>query len=233
VADAARAAEPTMAVTRYPPIRDQIAAIIRTAIIDVVFVPGQLLIERELCVMTGASRPSVREALRQLEAEGLVESRNGRGTVVRDLSLEEATAVYEVRAELEGLAARLFCLRATDEQQQGAADAVVELRRAITGGAESKAILQAQSAFYAILFAGAGNDVLNQTVRGLQVRVAQLRARTLAVPSRALESLAEFEEIATELAARRPGPAQRAAAKHVHRAAAVMAASSRDGAARA
>ena len=106
-----------MAVTRHPPIRDQIADILRSAIVKLEFEPGQVLVERNLCEMTQASRPSVREALRQLEAEGLVESHNGRGTIVRVISAEEAAQVYEVRAELEGLAARLFTERATGDQR--------------------------------------------------------------------------------------------------------------------
>ena len=102
----------SMAVTRHPSIRDQIATTLRRAIADLELTPGQLLVERELTELTGASRPSVREALRQLEAEGLVHSRNGRGTYVRVLTLPDAQDVYEVRAQLEGLAARLFCERA-------------------------------------------------------------------------------------------------------------------------
>src|ERR1700709_2082191 len=95
-------------VQRHAPIREQVASILRDAIVELRLPPGQLLVERQLCEMTSASRPSAREALRQLEAEGLVESQNGRGTVVSIASPELARNVYGVRAELEGFAAELF-----------------------------------------------------------------------------------------------------------------------------
>jgi len=216
---------PSLAVTRHPPIRDQIASILRNAIINLDFAPGQVLVERDLCERTGASRPSVREALRQLEAEGLVESRNGRGTVVRVLSATEIADLYEVRAELEGFATRLFSQRATDEQRSGLREAVTALAGATDSGeGRSPRILAAQQTFYSILFAGAGNPLLEQVVQGLQVRVAQLRATTLTASGRAEQSLAEFERIMSAIEAGEAGEAERAAVEHVQKAAQVMAA---------
>jgi GntR family transcriptional regulator, trigonelline degradation regulator len=212
----------SMAVTRHPPIRDQIASILRNAIVNLDFQPGQLLVERELCEITGASRPSVREALRQLEAEGLVESRNGRGTMVRVLGVDEVHDLYDVRAELEGLAARRFAERASDDERARLAAALTDLATATASGS-SAAILAAQGAFYAALFAGARNPLLNQMVQGLQVRVAQLRALTLTVPGRAEASGAEFGQIGAALAASDAEAAYRAAVEHVRAAGEVMA----------
>jgi len=211
-----------MAVTRHPPIRDQIAGILRSAIVNLDFAPGQLLVERNLCELTQASRPSVREALRQLEAEGLVESHNGRGTIVRVISAEEAAQVYEVRAELEGLAARLFTERATDDQREALREALGELAAAIREEKPSKQILAAQADFYRILFEGSGNPFLDRTVQGMQVRIAQLRATTLAVPGRAAASLEEFEQIAERIGAGDAEGARRSAIEHVRRAGEAM-----------
>lgn len=212
----------SMTVTRHPPIRDQIASILRSAIVNLDFQPGQLLVERELCELTGASRPSVREALRQLEAEGLVESRNGRGTMVRVLSVDEVQHLYEVRAELEGLASRLFSGRADATHRLALDAALADLRTATESGG-SAGILSAQGAFYAALFAGAGNPVLDHVVQGLQVRVAQFRALTLTVPGRADESLREFEAIVAAIASGDADAAHHTAAAHVRAAGAVMA----------
>ncbi len=212
----------TMTVTRHPPIRDQIASILRAAIINLDFQPGQLLVERELCELTGASRPSVREALRQLEAEGLVESRNGRGTIVRVLSVDEVRHLYEVRAELEGLASRLFSVRAQPADRRALEAAMSDLRTATTDGGSAR-ILAAQGAFYSALFSGAGNPVLDHVVQGLQVRVAQFRALTLTVPGRAEESLREFESIVAAIASGDGEAAHRSASAHVRAAGDVMA----------
>ncbi|MFJ6652935.1 GntR family transcriptional regulator [Microbacterium sp. NPDC091313] len=219
----ADAPAPSMAVTRHPTIRDQIATTLRRAIADLELEPGQLLIERELTERTGASRPSVREALRQLEAEGLVESRNGRGTYVRGLSLAEAQEVYEVRAELEGLAARLFCERADDTVRARLDDAYSALVTATRTDAGGRAILAAQSAFYRALFDGAGNSVLDRTVQGLQVRISQLRALTLGVPGRDQSSLEEFGRIIEAIRDGDGERAEREATEHVRHAAAAMA----------
>lgn len=214
---------PDLAVTRHPRIRDQVVSILRGAIVNLDFKPGQVLIERELCERTGASRPSVREALRQLEVEGLVESKNGLGTVVRKLTASEIENVYEIRAELEGLAARLFVERATDENRSHLRAALDELRVATGEGlGRSAEILDAQNRFYSALFTGAVNPLLEQLIQGLQVRVAQLRATTLQAEGRAEESLAEFERIVQAVESGRPDAAERAAVTHVQRAAQVM-----------
>ncbi|RKT33538.1 GntR family transcriptional regulator [Microbacterium sp. AG1240] len=213
----------SMAVTRHPTIRDQIATTLRRAIADLELKPGQLLIERELTERTGASRPSVREALRQLEAEGLVESRNGRGTYVRALTLDEARDVYEVRAQLEGLAARLFTERADAATRDRLSTAMDALRAATEQGDNSRAVLDAQAEFYAALFHGSGNDVLDRTVQGLQVRIAQLRALTLAVEGRDQASLEEFARIARAIESGDAAAAEREAALHIQNAARVMA----------
>ena len=217
----------SMTVTRHPPIRDQIASILRQAIVNLDFKPGQFLVERELCEITGASRPSVREALRQLEAEGLVESRNGRGTLVRVLSVEEVGHLYEVRSELEGFAAQLFCGRAGTEHRERLDGAIADLQAATRNGVSSD-ILAAQQKFYAALFAGARNPVLDHVVQGLQVRVAQLRALTLTVPGRADESLREFEKIGVAIATGDGQEARRVATEHVQAAGDVMMSVARD-----
>ncbi len=70
------------------------------------------MIERELIAMTGVSRTVIREALRQLESEGLVDVIPNKGAVVRELSIEEAHDLYAIRAVLEELAARMFVEKA-------------------------------------------------------------------------------------------------------------------------
>lgn len=212
-----------LSVHRHPPIREQVANILRHAIISLDFRPGEVLIERELCERTGASRPSVREALRQLEAEGLVESRNGRGTIVKILTPQEVENVYEVRAELEGLGARLFCERASDAQRDQLQQALQSLQAATGQGvANSAEILAAQYEFYSVLFVGAQNELLDQLVQGLQGRIAQLRATTLTFPGRAEESLAEFARVVQAIDERDAARAELAAVDHVRAAGAVM-----------
>lgn len=204
-------------VQRHAPIREQVAAILRDAIVNMELLPGQLLVERELCEMTSASRPSVREALRQLESEGLVESRNGRGTVVAALTHDRAQHLYEVRAELEGMAAELFTERAGDDERE-ALHAAME---AIEASAEQSdgGMLAAKDELYRVLIEGAGNPILSEMVAGLQRRVTQLRALTLTRDGRPGESLQEIRAIIAAIDSGDAALARQAATFHVEQAA--------------
>jgi len=90
------------------PLRRQVVDELRHSIISGRLRPGARLVERELIAMMGVSRTVIREALRQLESEGLVAMIPNKGPVVRELTLVEAKDLYSIRAVLEGLAARLF-----------------------------------------------------------------------------------------------------------------------------
>src|ERR1700744_6795818 len=92
-------------------VEDRLRQAIRTGVLK----PGQRLIERELCELTGVGRTSIREALRQLEAEGLVTTIPHRGPSVSTISLDEARQLYAVRALLEGHAGREFARRRVPE----------------------------------------------------------------------------------------------------------------------
>lgn len=203
-------------VQRNAPIREQVASILRDAIIEMRLEPGKLLVERELCEMTQASRPSVREALRQLEAEGLVESLSGRGTIVAVTSPELATSVSEVRVELERLAVELFIKHAGPEDVERFRDAVEAVRVATERGeGASVDAMRAMNRVYEVLLEGAGNPILMQMVNLLQRRVTQLRALALEQPGRAAQNVIELEAMLDSLARADVKSARSAAAFHV------------------
>src|SRR5215471_19681693 len=103
----------SLRIDDVPTVRAMVAQKLREAIMSGRLKPGQRLVERELCEMTGVSRPSIREALRLLEADGLVNTVPHRGPVVSTISLEEARQLYAARAVLEGFAGR-ECARLHD-----------------------------------------------------------------------------------------------------------------------
>src|SRR5690606_4668487 len=88
---------------------------LRLASVSGMFQPGSRLVESHLCAQLGISRPSLREALRSLEAERLIEIVPNRGPSIPALSWEEATAIYEVRELLEVEAAGRCALRISPE----------------------------------------------------------------------------------------------------------------------
>ncbi|MEG2057858.1 MAG: GntR family transcriptional regulator [Romboutsia sp.] len=92
------------------PIREIVLYEIRSAIFDNKLKAGDRLTENIIASSMGVSRTPVREALRQLEIEGLALNVPRKGTVVKGISIEDAIDIYDLREVLEGLAVRLACL---------------------------------------------------------------------------------------------------------------------------
>src|SRR5919197_2931132 len=121
-------AESSMRVGRVAaPLREQVLEVLRQAILDFRFKPGQRLIERELVEQIGVSRTTIREVLRELAAEGLVTTVPQKGAIVAVPSAQEAAELYEVRAALEALAARRFVEQATPQRVAELRDAFGEV----------------------------------------------------------------------------------------------------------
>ena len=158
-------------------LREKTVERLRESILNQFFAPGERLIERELCELTGVSRTSVREALRQLESEGLIETIPNRGPVVTSLSFEDAMQIYEVREALEGLAARLFVRRASDELVGALARAGQDMIEAAVAG-DTHVVPGRLDAFYGLLFEGCGNAIAASLIRTLRARMHYLRVTT-------------------------------------------------------
>jgi DNA-binding GntR family transcriptional regulator len=205
-------------VTRVAaPLRMQVVEQLREMIVSGDYGPGDRLVEAPLCEHFGVSRTVVREAIRQLESEGLVTIIANRGPVVTELSAADTQALYEVRMSLEGLAGLLFAQRATEAQR-------TELRGALDRVAAAfeqpalRARLAAKDRLYDVLIDGAGNPMVRQMLRGIHARVQLLRGLSLQTPGRAEQSLAELRRI-VEAATAGDGDAARAACEeHVRQA---------------
>ncbi|MFA5520637.1 MAG: GntR family transcriptional regulator [Castellaniella sp.] len=198
-------------------LRHRVSESIRNAIFVGRFKPGDRLLERELCELTGVSRTLVREALRQLEAERLIKVIPYRGPIVAKMSASEANDVYRVREELEGLACQLFAERATIGQIEDLKDALIRLRESYAHD-DSLDRLQAKNYFYECLLSGAGNEALSNSLRLLTSQIMLLRSMSMAVPGRTKDSLAELEVLVSALSARDPKSARLAGAQHVRNA---------------
>ena len=168
------------------PLRRQVLQELRQSILSGRLSPGERLVERELISMMGVSRTVIREALRQLESEGLVDIIPNKGPIVRTLTWEEAQDIYAIRAVLEGLAARLFTEHAGEPQ-------VEELERALMGVADAyesgdpERVLYAKGTFYDVLFAGARSQTLSSMIAMLHGRIRRWRAIGVSHPKRTKE----------------------------------------------
>lgn len=187
-------------------LRDKVVGTLRQAILDGVLEPGRRLTERELTELTGVSRTSVREALRHLQAERLVEASPSRGLRVAVPTEEEVRNIYEVRAELEPLVVKLFTQRASQKE----VDALVEVRRQKTD------VWDGLQRFDELLLAGSLNPVLTEILSGLYTRIHVLRRLSFSTPGRRAVSKGEFDEIVSAIERRSPEEAAEAARRHVY-----------------
>jgi GntR family transcriptional regulator, trigonelline degradation regulator len=175
------------------PLRHQVLEALRRAIVSGQLAPGQRLTERALIEMLAVSRTVIREALRQLEAEGLIEIIPNKGPVVRQLSAAEAKDLYRIRAVLEGLAARLFAENATDAMVAELALALKDVERAYQGS-DGGLALDAKTKFYDLLYTGGASETLASMLAVVQARVWRWRAVGLTHPKRAHDRLHESVE---------------------------------------
>lgn len=192
----------------------------RSAIASGLFKPGQRLVERELCALMGVGRTSVREALRQLEAEGLVQTIPHRGPMVSTISPDEARQLYEIRAMLEGYAGRAFATHGTPEAVRRLDTAVKALASAVRGKDQGR-LIAAKTQFYKVLTEGAGNVFVARFLTSLHNRITLLRITSMTQPGRLAGSMKEIRAIYRAIAAGDGDAAERACRAHVEAAAKV------------
>ena len=195
------------------PLRQQVVRLIREDILDGKLVPGQRLVESSLCETYGVSRTVIREALRQLESEHLIQVRANLGPVVTVLTETEIKAIYVVRAALEGLAGKLFAVTATPAQCKD----LVRLRDRLDkeyrhGDIDSRENIKAD--FYRQLTEGAANAVLTENLRSIHARIAVFRRYAFVDPARIEPSISELEAIINAAAVDRDPQAAWAACEH-------------------
>lgn len=193
---------------------------LRSAIGSGLFKPGQRLIERELCEQVGVGRTSIREALRQLEAEGLVTTIPHRGPIVSTISVEEAEQLYDLRALLEGYAGR-ECARLRDPEIIGRLRKQFVQMGAVAGKEDRSDLLAAKTEFYAALLEGCGNVFVERFLKMLLNRVTVLRMTSMTQSNRIGRSLAEIETILVAIEAGDEDGAEQACVQHIKNAAAI------------
>ena len=202
-------------------LRHSVTESIRHSIATGRFREGDRMPERDLCEMTGVSRTLVREALRQLESEGLIQVIAHKGPVVSTITAEQAKGIYQVREVLEGLAAELFATNATQADRKALASIFADVARAYKEG-NVIARLAAKNRFYDCIIQGSGNEALGTSLRMLNARATILRGRSLQMPDRAKTSLKELESLIAALDAKDPKAARKLAVEHVRQAAATV-----------
>jgi DNA-binding GntR family transcriptional regulator len=194
----------------------------RTAILDAHFLPGERLVERSLCEELGVSRTVVREVLRHLETEGLVDSIPNQGPIVATLDAGTAAQIYEIRALLEGDAAMACAQRADDAMIAQLAACIASIQQALDEHAH-QTVRELTTTFYERMFGGGGKRVAWEIVQTLNARINRLRALTIASDDRGLQAVQEMNRILDAIRSRDSQGARDAATAHVQRVADIAA----------
>ncbi|MCV2863369.1 GntR family transcriptional regulator [Albidovulum sediminicola] len=187
---------------------------LRGAIISGRFRGGERLVERTLCDQLGVSRSVVREAIRFLEAEGLVETQARSGPVVAKLDWARAHQIYEIRRLLEAEAASA-CARVADARiKEDLRQALADLEVAFEEATPIR-VYEATTRFYETIFLSAGQDISWEVVQRLNSRISRLRALTLATKDRHTSGPAHMASICQAICENDPAAAALAVREHL------------------
>jgi GntR family transcriptional regulator, trigonelline degradation regulator len=189
---------------------------LRDAIVQGYFKPGARLVERTLCDELGVSRTIVREVLRHLETEGLVDVIARQGPVVAQLNPEQVSEIYELRGLLEANAARACAQLSTPELVKRLRGIRKEIEAAFKAE-DLRTVLVNTERFYDALFEGAQRTVSLAVVKTLNARINRLRALTIAMPGRSTESNREMNKLLDAIEQRDGDAAFAASIAHIKR----------------
>jgi DNA-binding GntR family transcriptional regulator len=187
---------------------------LRSDILDSVFMPGERLIELDLCDRYGCSRAPVRAALLQLESEGIVERQANRGAVVRRVSVAEAIEITEARAVLESLAAARAARNVTVEEAEELRGVIEEMRRAVTAD-DAATYSRLNKDLHRRLRAISRHSVAAGILENLRDRAVQNQYRLAMMPGRQAESFEQHAAIVEAVVAHDEEAAAAAMEKHM------------------
>ncbi len=198
----------------FRPVQKDAYTLILEAIDDGTYRPGDRLVESELADRFGVSRTPIREALQRLETQSLL-TRDGRSLIVASLDHNQLSELYVVRAELEGLAARLAARHATAEEIRVLQDMVEDDHKLLN---DAKALARANRRFHKQIHLASHNRYLVQQLDMVHRTMALMATTSLAAEGRGVDALAEHDAIVRAIGARDEDAAYEALKAHISQA---------------
>jgi DNA-binding GntR family transcriptional regulator len=190
---------------------------IRNDILNGVYEPGESLIETKLSEELGVSRTPIREALRQLELEGLVQSVPNKGVTVKGVSEQDIQDIYTIRMLIEGLAARWAAEKITPDEMEELKEAI-DLEEFYTKKNDYGQLLKFDTRFHDIIFRASKSKPLMHTLSTFHHYVQKARKVSMSSPKRAAEVLQEHKAILQAIIERDADKAEQLTTQHVRNA---------------
>ena len=198
----------------FMPMRELIYQYMRDAIITRRLPAGDHLVEEDLAHKLNASRTPVREALRKLESEGLVKHHRRRGVEVRQISMRDASDLYDLCAVLEGYAARLMAENLTRESIMQLKNVLYRMKDSIDNG-DSAMEAKLHKDWHFIIYAASKNKRVEELLKNYHDYLQLFRAYAMQVPGRPEHSWEEHERLFSAIEIRDGELAEKRARNHV------------------
>jgi len=211
-----RTSRPKTTLSRRIPFSRQVADTLRDLIIVGEIPAGSRVLERALCERLKVSRTPLREALKLLEAEGLVEISQNKGARIMLFTPTEAMNLFEVLSGLESLAAEIAAIRMSDADLAALED-IHERMCAFYRSGEKARYFELNTAIHAAIVRGAANPVLVATHAGLMLRARRGNYMAILDPMRWAEAVDEHSAIIAALRARDAERARHVWRQHLER----------------
>jgi DNA-binding GntR family transcriptional regulator len=212
-----QAAEAGAVFTARPDRRkmtDWVCDELREAIVNLRLRPGEPLREAALAEKLGVSKTPLREAFARLEQEGLVETTSFKGAVVTGYSERDLKEIYELRALLEGAAARSASEYADDATLRALRD-VVDRSRELRDAGDLVGLAELLGRFDVIVYSQVTNDRIGALIDNLRAHLTRIGRLTEDIPGRVEASVEEHAAIVDAILARNPDEAERLMRVHI------------------
>ena len=198
-------------------LRGKVFNLLQNDILDGKYQPGDSLIETRLSDELGVSRTPIREAIRQLELEGLVQAIPNKGAVVTGISAKDIEDIYTIRMAVEGLAARWAAEKITSGELEELKEAV-DLEEFYTQKNDTTHLLKFDSMFHEIIYKASKSKPLMHTLSTFHHYVQRARSASLSSPGRAQKVLEEHKVILQAIMEHNQEMAEKLIVEHIRNA---------------
>ncbi len=200
----------------HKPLRELVYEELRKLITTGQIKPGTRMMEIDIAESMGVSRTPVREAIRQLEKDNLVNIEPRRGAYVSDISTKDIEDMLLVRKPLEGLATQLAAVNMSDEQIEELTEMKERYETAFKNG-ESEELIELDTRFHSLISEGSGNSYLISVLHDMQDQVLRFRYIYFKSQKRAEDVIADHDNILESIRSRNSEKAMEYAVKHIDR----------------
>lgn len=167
---------------------------VREDILNDVYIDGEKIVEAKLAEELGVSRTPVREALKQLELDGLVQSIPNRGVIVKGITEQDIADIYTIRIAIEGIAANWSVRRISDEEIANLKE-VYELMEFYTSKGDTDKTFELNTKFHEIIYRATRSRYMEHVLKDFQMFIKSTRSKSLKSEGRLQEALGEHKAV--------------------------------------